>query len=133
MHAPEHLRVIVDWAPTEVQTGNDGFFLVPTPNPGGPLRVMSGDGLGWEHVSVSCERRTPTWAEMQFVKTLWWDDDQAVMQLHPPQSEWVNNHDYCLHLWRPKDIPIPLPPSWMVGDKTKTPDDVEAMVKGTQP
>lgn len=54
---------------------------------------------------------------MCLVKSIFWDDEDAVMQLHPPRSEWVNNHRYCLHLWRPVGVEIPLPPSWMVGNQ----------------
>lgn len=74
---------------------------------------------GWEHVSVSLPdyERCPTWPEMCQVKDMFWDEDDAVMQLHPPASDHVNNHQYCLHLWRPIGIDIPLPPSYMVGYK----------------
>jgi hypothetical protein len=54
---------------------------------------------------------------MCYVKSLFWDDEEAVMQLHPPKSEWVNNHPYALHLWRPIGATIPLPPSVLVGKK----------------
>ncbi|MDP9039797.1 MAG: hypothetical protein M3O02_11090 [Acidobacteriota bacterium] len=52
---------------------------------------------------------------MCFVKALFWDDEETVMQLHPPKSEWINNHEYCLHLWRPLNQPIPRPPGIAVG------------------
>ena len=74
-------------------------------------------GMPWEHVSVSTKHRCPTWKEMCFVKDLFWSPEEAVMQLHPPQSDWVNNHNFCLHLWRPLDGNIPLPPSIAVGFK----------------
>jgi len=67
-------------------------------------------GVEWEHVSVSLHNRCPNWLEMDFVKRLFWDDEEAVMQLHPPRSQWVNNHPHCLHLWRPLKAEIPLPP-----------------------
>ncbi|WP_431309684.1 DUF7694 domain-containing protein [Bradyrhizobium iriomotense] len=70
---------------------------------------------GWEHVSVSIPRRCPNWQEMCFVKDLFWDEEECVMQLHPPRSEYVNNNRYCLHLWRPTSRAIPTPPSGLVG------------------
>lgn len=70
---------------------------------------------GWEHVSVSTRRRTPNWREMCFVKDLFWEPHETVMQLHPPESEWISNHPYCLHLWRHVSREIPMPPSIMVG------------------
>lgn len=83
----------------------------------GSLRIVASWGAGWEHVSISRRDKCPSWAEMDFVKRLFWDDEESVMQLHPPRSEWVNNHPYCLHLWKPIGQEIPLPPSWMVGIK----------------
>lgn len=87
-----------------------------------PLKFMASDGTGmcagerWEHVSVSLPNRCPTWEEMCFVKSLFWDEEDTVVQLHPPRSTWVNNHPYCLHLWASVDAGIvPLPPEWTVG------------------
>jgi hypothetical protein len=104
-------------APGELQ----GAFAVPGPC-GQELKIIasSGDeelGVPWEHVSVSLRNRCPNWPEMCFVKSLFWDDEQTVMQLHPPRSQWINNHDYCLHLWRPLREGIPMPPSIAVGVK----------------
>jgi hypothetical protein len=89
------------------------------------LRIIASSSSGWEHVSVSLHNRCPTWDEMDFVKGLFWTEDETAMQLHPPQSEWINNMPYCLHLWRPTDQAIPRPPSIFVGkqelgDLTKT-------------
>jgi len=81
------------------------------------VMVIASNGCGWEHVSVSRRDRTPTWDEMCQVKALFWDDEDCVMQLHPPRSEWVNNHPNCLHLWRPVDTALPMPPSILVGIK----------------
>jgi hypothetical protein len=51
------------------------------------------------------------------IKALFWDEEEAVMQLHPPRSDYVNVHHFCLHLWRPTETTIPLPPSILVGPK----------------
>jgi hypothetical protein len=73
---------------------------------------------GWEHVSVSTARRTPNWREMCFVKDLFWDAEECVVQFHPPKSEYVNNHPLVLHLWRQK-AGFPMPPSILVGVKDR--------------
>lgn len=78
------------------------------------LVVIAGAELGWEHVSVSLASRTPTWKEMCKVKDLFWPDDVPVMQLHPAKADHINLHPNCLHLWRPLDANIPLPPKIMV-------------------
>lgn len=79
------------------------------------LSIIFSCNEGWEHVSVSLPNRCPTWAEMCLVKELFWEDDEAVMQLHPPKADYVNCHPYCLHLWRPLVGQIPLPPKELVG------------------
>lgn len=96
-----------------------GFFRIPGPCTR-ELTVIASNGterVPWEHVSVSARRHCPTWTEMCFVKDLFWAQEEAVMQLHPPASEYVNNHPTCLHMWRPLNADIPLPPSIAVGVK----------------
>jgi hypothetical protein len=117
-HAPEQYRQKKAGAWSSDETfGNNGAFLIPPylARKRPALRIMVSDGLGWEHVSVSTASRCPTWEEMCFVKDLFWDEEDCVMQLHPPRSEWVNNHPYCLHLWRPTEQEIPRPMNEMVG------------------
>lgn len=108
---------------TTAADGNNGSFQIPHYKIADYyINCRVSDGLGWEHVSVSITStarqvtRCPTWEEMCYVKSLFWDDEEPVMQLHPPKSMWVNNHPYCLHLWRPIGIAMPLPVPLMVGD-----------------
>lgn len=99
---------------SDASFGNNGCFRLPAVVPGRSLWTIASDGLDWEHVSVSIEHqptRTPTWAEMHAVKRAFWSDEDVVMQLHPSESQWVNVHAGCLHLWRPNDgREIPTPP-----------------------
>jgi hypothetical protein len=71
----------------------------------------------WEHVSVSLRNRCPNWPEMSLIKALFWNDDETVVQYHPPRAEYVSYHPHCLHLWLPVGIEIPRPPAWMVGPR----------------
>lgn len=116
-HVPNEFRVRKGHFGTDDCYGNNGGFFVPARPGAPPLKVIASDGDGWEHVSVSLPNRCPTWGEMCRIKSLFWDEEDSVMQLHPPRSTWVNNHQYCLHLWRPERGTIPLPPSHMVGYK----------------
>lgn len=75
---------------------------------------------GWEHVSVSTNRRPPNWQEMCWVKDLFWTDEECVVQYHPPRSVYVNDHPYCLHLWRHKSAAFPMPPTCAVGTLKET-------------
>lgn len=101
-----------------------GAFRVPaTKAPGRrQLNIIASDGqdVGWDHVSVTLDqsKNTPTWGEMDFVKDLFWDETETVMQLHVPKSDHICNHPGCLHLWRPTRETIPLPPGILVGIKS---------------
>ena len=79
--------------------------------------VICSTGAGWEHVSVSPyqHRVTPSWDDMCAIKDMFWEDDEAVIQIHPPKAEYVNNMRNCLHLWRCAYKEMVLPPSILVG------------------
>lgn len=79
--------------------------------------VVCSTGAGWEHVSVSPFKKhiTPEWSEMNQVKDIFWNDDEAVIQIHPPKAQYVNNMPNCLHLWRCSYRDMILPPSVLVG------------------
>lgn len=106
----------------------NGAFIVPRRG-GVELRVIASDGTDWdkvgypppafEHVSVSLADRCPTWEEMSWIKSLWWSDDETVIQYHPPRAQYVNCHPFCLHLWKPIGVVLPLPPTQTVGPQKK--------------
>lgn len=89
--------------------------------------VDSGEMTGWEHVSVVAHDRKkvrgkwmsrprpPTWPEMCIVKDAFWSRDECVVQFHPRENEYVNNHQHCLHLWRHRENAFPTPPPVLVG------------------
>lgn len=74
--------------------------------------VIASNGGGWDHVSVSPknQKRTPTWDEMCAIKDMFFEPEECVVQYHPPKSDYVNNHPYVLHLWRPQVGEIKRPP-----------------------
>ena len=98
--------------------GNNGAFVLDSPEPGWQLVLICSDGISWDHVSVHVAKRggrrrqrTPNWREMSYVKDLCWDGEDVVMQLHPAKSSYVNHHPHTLHLWRPTiGCVIPTPP-----------------------
>lgn len=96
-----------------------GVFAVPSPIDKQTLLVLASSDGGWEHVSVSRRTRCPNWAEMAYIKDLFFRDDEAVVEFHVPKSEHVNDHPYCLHLWRPTDFELPRPPRYMVGGMSR--------------
>jgi len=114
-HVPEKFRFRDFISPygSNESYGNNGLFYVPLN--GKRLKVIASDGMGWEHVSVSLKGRTPFWHEMVFLKNLFWDEEDCVIQYHPPKSVYVNNCENCLHLWKPIGKQIPIPPKELVG------------------
>lgn len=74
-------------------------------------------GDGWEHLSVSYPNRTPSWDEMCDLKDAFWDKSECCVQYHPAESDYVNMHPYCLHIWKPTNSVLPVPPPIMVGLK----------------
>lgn len=63
--------------------------------------VVGFDEGGWEHVSMQLNvNRLPKWSEMCYIKDLFWNEDEEVIQIHPKKSHYVNLTE-ALHLWRP--------------------------------
>lgn len=80
-----------------------------------PMTFVASWGGGWEHVSVSCTNRCPTWTEMCIVKNIFWEDEEVAIQYHPAKHDYVNLHPYCLHIWKPISADMPMPPPVLVG------------------
>jgi len=116
-NAPEKYRLKGGEYATTKEDGNNGVFIITSIKLTRRLRAIISDGWEWEHVSVSLHNRCPTWEEMNFVKNLFWDEDDLVVQIHPPKSEYINCHPYCLHLWRKSGTNdyCETPPKIMVG------------------
>jgi hypothetical protein len=101
-----------------------GAFMIAGPK-GRTLVIMSSGvdtDWNWEHVSVSVRGRNPTWDEMCYVKNLFWDEEECVIQYHPPKDRYVNYHPFCLHLWRPLNAAVPMPPQILIGPQGSTED-----------
>lgn len=79
-----------------------------------PLFFVASWGEGWDHLSVSRRKRTPTWGELEFMRKLFFKEDETAMQLHVPETDHVNVVSTCLHLWRPQHVEIPRPPKEFV-------------------
>jgi hypothetical protein len=103
-----------------------GAFYTLSPIDRKPLSVIASFGMGWDHVSVSRKNRVPNWAEMEYVKRLFFAADETAVQFHVPASDHVNMHETVLHLWRPNDgREMPRPPSILVGVGDRPARDIE--------
>lgn len=92
-----------------LDVGPDGLTFII-----GQIRVIVSTGEGWDHVSVSLAHRCPRYEEMKMVKRLCFKPDEWAFELHAPPSKHISIHPYVLHLWRPQNVPIPLPDEKMV-------------------
>ncbi len=66
----------------------------------------AGNGITWEHVSVSFggNNKIPDWDVMCKVKNIFWLPEEEVHQIHPKESKYlhgVGGLENVLHLWRP--------------------------------
>lgn len=103
-----------------VQIAQDGIAAeayLASSKKNAPAKVIASWGGGWDHVSVSFRNRCPTWEEMSEIKRLFFYPEETAWEYHPMESEYVNQHPYCLHIWRYQKPGMVMPPSWMVGMK----------------
>ena len=105
-----------------IEKGEDGFAC-QIPRQADILQynlcIIVSWGEGWDHVSIHClqedkQQFTPFWEDMCYIKNLFFKPSETVMQYHPPSDVYVNNHKHVLHLWRPQETEIILPPINMV-------------------
>lgn len=107
---------------TDASNGNNGVFEIPHYKIAGYLfYIIASDGEGWDHVSVTVGQRNkaahrcPTWQEMCWIKDQFWGKYETVIQYHPKEEDYVNNHSFCLHLWKLQGANFPTPPTDLVG------------------
>lgn len=99
-----------------------GVFYLRCQATGGKLTVVISNAADavqaglppWNHVSVNAHGRTPTWEEMCWVKDLFFEEEECVMQFHPPKSKYINKHPNVLHLWHQEGVTFKLPDPRMI-------------------
>jgi hypothetical protein len=104
VHLPGYVR--------EREDSIQGAFLIPYMDY--ELKVISGCGDSWDHVSISLKHRSPYWDEMDWIRKLFFKSSETVLQIHPPVDMHINYHPYVLHLWRAWHVEYKLPPRWMI-------------------
>ena len=97
---------------TVQQSSDDGFkgWVNVGKGLGNAPYFVCSNGGGWDHVSVSYANRCPTWDEMCKVKEIFFYDDECCVEYHPAKKNYVNVHNYCLHIWKPQKEALPTPP-----------------------
>lgn len=124
MRDVEHLekfRVVNGPMASTPEAGNNGMFLIPHQKYAKDrFQVTCSDGMGWEVVSFTYykKNKTPTWDDSCYIKDLFWEEEEAVMQLHRPASLRVSERKFVIALMRPIEVEIPQPPVITLGAVT---------------
>jgi len=135
-HSPVgKFRVTTGPSASSPDDGNFGAFHIPLGNHKTLLSCIVADApkddgveihQGWEHVSCQAldvhvrrgrkgwRQRVPTWEEMAFLKALFFEDSETVVQFHPAVSDHINLAPCVLHLWRYNRGEFPMPPKALV-------------------
>lgn len=102
----------------------NGAFMIDKYKDGEFYLVVASNGEGWDHISVSLHRknganikRCPSFQEMQMVKEKIFGEEEVVFQLHPREEDYINTHPYCLHLWKPNNCSMIVPPLYSMNDE----------------
>jgi hypothetical protein len=101
------------WASTEID-GFNGHFIVPLEGEMWMVRIS--DQLGWKHLSISNAQKKilPNWTVMRRVKEAFFADEEWAVQFFPAKQDYVNDHDWVLHIWVPLNEPLPVPHACLV-------------------
>lgn len=65
---------------------------------GGCNVILSKQKAGW-HLSISKPNKMPTWEEVRDARYALIPDEATMALLLPPQSEYVNVHEFCLQMY----------------------------------
>ncbi|KKM56455.1 hypothetical protein LCGC14_1551600 [marine sediment metagenome] len=66
------------------------------------------DDKYWLHVSCARLAKLPSYKDLKEVKRVFVGEDKKAIMVFPPESEHVNIHPNCLHLYAPLgDDPLP--------------------------
>lgn len=78
--------------------------------------VIWSTGGGWDHVSVSPMniKQMPSWEDMCRVKDMFFKPEEYCVQYHVPAEDNINVMSNCLHIWRPQNQVLPVPPKNLV-------------------
>lgn len=89
---------------------------------------------GWEHICVSCggngtSKKVPSYEVMCAVKDIFWDEEECCVEYHPRKSQYVNNNEGCLHIWKCIDRDFPEPDPLLVGVQGVSSEEGAAAIK----
>ena len=65
------------------------------------------------------------------VKDIFWEDEECCIEYHPRKSQYVNNNEYCLHIWKPIGFELPEPPTILLGFQELSSDESARLIHST--
>ena len=101
------------WLHLRTDGGVLAFFQTPLGQVGvsaGEWEAPNGDAIAIIHASLVAQHGMPTYSQMCALKDFVFGPKRHAAQIMPPESEHVNIHSRCLHLWGPlhaEDWPLP--------------------------
>jgi hypothetical protein len=69
----------------------------------GDCTVMVGQENEMWHLSISNQEKYPDWDTIKFARYSFCPKDIVMAMLLPPETEYVNIHSNCFHLWQLKE------------------------------
>lgn len=99
---PPHWQIIDAWGDGWRYRTRDGLAVIVS-------TAQYEDGREWMHISVSRKDRLPSWDDLKHVKEVIVGNDRYAYQVFPPASQYVNIHQFCLHMWAPLTGSLPVP------------------------
>lgn len=73
----------------------------------GGCSVIHSIDNGLHHISLSNKHRLPTYEEMKTARYRICPDVKYMAQIFPPESEFINVHPNCLHLYELEQKELP--------------------------
>lgn len=93
----------------------NGCFTIPIGY--SKCKIVADARDDWDHVNVvvkfgrdDSQYRIATKEEMIEIKEMFFEDSEPAIEIHPKKEDYVNIDEYMLHLWRPVNRVLPLPP-----------------------
>ena len=87
--------------------------------------------FGWEHLAITPQpqrNKVPEWDVMCKVKDIFWDEEECCVEYHPRKSQYINNNEVCLHIWKPLNIELPEPPTILLGFQDMNSSEAKSLI-----
>ena len=88
---PNNYKILQHWGLGFALINNIGLRVI--------IDIQERNNESWLHVSFSRNHKLPSYQEIKQVKTDFIGKDNVAIMIFPAQVDYVNLHEFCLHLW----------------------------------